>query len=238
MRQLWITLCFLLLILPLLSSCGSSYKTLVVAPQKIECTGIVSQKCLQVREVSSQNWEYLYGNIKAFDYQEGYEYKIKVKVKELKNPPQDASALVYTLVEVLSKEKTTTIATNKHAKDNTLQQVVYEAIARGRFLHISITEQQVEIYTSPGAADPATEQPITAKDWKEIVQIVDALELEDAAGLIPPTNDRARDAALPAQIKLIYTKGGFDSPTFDHKKPPPALEALVNRVLSMTKGID
>ena len=237
MRHLWITACFLLLIL-LLSCCGSSYKTLVVAPQKVECTEMVAQQCLKVREANSQNWEYLYEKIQAFDHQEGYEYTIKVKVKELKNPPQDASSLVYTLVEILSKEKVASaLSENKIPKEKELQKIIYEATARGRFLYIEITEQQIELYTAVGVAEPI-EQPITPKDWKELVTMVQVLELDDPSALVPPTNDRARDAALAAQIKITYTKGWFGSPTFDHKKPPPALETLVNRVLSMTKGID
>lgn len=45
------------------------------------------------------------GSIEKFEYEKGYEYKLLVKKTILKDPPADASNLVYTLIEVLSKEK-------------------------------------------------------------------------------------------------------------------------------------
>lgn len=85
----------------------SSEKTLIVASTKADCVGLDYQKCLLVKENETENWQYFYDSINGFSYQEGYEYVIKVSEKRIENPPQDASSLETTLVEVVSKiEKT------------------------------------------------------------------------------------------------------------------------------------
>lgn len=231
MRQLWITSSFLLLLLPFLSSCNNTYKTLFVAPQKVDCMGAAPQKCLQIRESADQNWENFYGNIQNFDYQEGYNYKVKVQVTELENPPQDASSLVYTLIEILSKEKAS------QAIESSLKSITYEASTRGQFLQIKVFPKQIEVFKARGVADPII-QEISSEEWQALVEAVNQLELQTINTLSAPSNDRARDAALAAQVSIKNDQGVYDSSIFDHKNPPPALETLVNQVLSITEGVD
>jgi hypothetical protein len=45
------------------------------------------------------------GSIEGFYYEKGFEYKLSVKKKLLKDPPQDSGNVIYILIEVLSKEK-------------------------------------------------------------------------------------------------------------------------------------
>jgi hypothetical protein len=82
-------------------------KTIIVASKTIDCQGIAAQKCLLIREVDKQNWNYFYDSIIGFNYEEGFEYEILISEKEIENPPQDASSIEYTLIKVFSKiEKT------------------------------------------------------------------------------------------------------------------------------------
>lgn len=86
---------------------GFNNKTLVIASEKIDCVGVTSQKCMLVREVDKQNWNYFYDSIIGFTYEAGFEYEILISEKQLENPPQDASSIAYTLIKVISKiEKT------------------------------------------------------------------------------------------------------------------------------------
>lgn len=235
MRQLWILGSFLLLLLPLFSSCNNTYKTLFVASQKVDCMGVAPQKCLQIRESSSQNWENFYGNIQNFDYQEGYHYKVKVQVTERENPPQDASALVYTLVEILSKEKAS--QEDNQTVESSLKSVIYEASTRGRFLQIKVFPKQIEVFNAQGVTEPIL-QEISKEEWENIVAAVNNIELQTINTLSPPSNDRARDAALAAQVTIKNDQGVYNSSIFDHKNPPAALEKLVNQVFSITEGVD
>ncbi len=83
-------------------------KTFYVADHLVDCVGVAPQKCMLIREKQTDEWSNFYGNIEGFNYEEGFEYLIKVKVKKIKNPPADGSSLKYTLLEVLRKRKTET----------------------------------------------------------------------------------------------------------------------------------
>jgi hypothetical protein len=82
-------------------------KTLIIASQKADCVGLVAQKCFLVKEQENQNWQYFYDSIKGFTYQEGFEYEIAISEDKIENPPQDASSIETTLIEVISKVKKT-----------------------------------------------------------------------------------------------------------------------------------
>ena len=43
-----------------------------------------------------------------FDYEKGYEYKVKARKTTLANPPQDGSSIVYDYLETISKKKVVT----------------------------------------------------------------------------------------------------------------------------------
>lgn len=82
---------------------SSTVSTLYIDSELIDCMGLVPQKCMLIREDPESNWEFFYDKIEGFDYQLGYDYKIKVVITEIQNPPADTSSLKYTLVEVLEK---------------------------------------------------------------------------------------------------------------------------------------
>jgi len=78
-------------------------KTLYVGPKLEDCTGVEAQKCLMVKESPDGEYQNFYQTIDGFDYEEGYEYEIVVKVEKVENPPADGSSLKYTLEKVVSK---------------------------------------------------------------------------------------------------------------------------------------
>jgi hypothetical protein len=61
---------------------------------------------IQYKFKESDNWMLLGENIAGFDYEEGYEYIIRVKMTKIKNPLQDQSGVQYTLIKIVSKTKT------------------------------------------------------------------------------------------------------------------------------------
>lgn len=81
----------------------SSKKTLIIASKKIDCMGFAPQSCFLVKEKDAQNWDYFYDNIAGFNYEAGFEYEVIVSEKEIENPPQDASSIETTLIEIISK---------------------------------------------------------------------------------------------------------------------------------------
>ncbi|MDL1914306.1 MAG: DUF4377 domain-containing protein [Bergeyella sp.] len=87
------------------SSKEGDMKTLIVASEVVDCSGVGKMKCLQVKENIEDNWELFYTGIEGFNHEPGYEYVLEVKVDTLQNVPADASSLKYTLVKEVSKTK-------------------------------------------------------------------------------------------------------------------------------------
>jgi glyoxylase-like metal-dependent hydrolase (beta-lactamase superfamily II) len=79
------------------------FSTLYVNSELVDCVGVAVQQCMLVRENPNTDWKSFYEQINGFEFQNGYEYKLKIKVTEIKNPPADASSLKYSLVEILEK---------------------------------------------------------------------------------------------------------------------------------------
>lgn len=87
-------------------SCSkSSNKIFLIADVKVDCDGIGSQKCLQIKAEGETNWNFLYDQIEGFDYEKGFFYKLKVEVTKIDNPTADQSSIHYRLIEVLDKSK-------------------------------------------------------------------------------------------------------------------------------------
>lgn len=93
---------FLLL---LLTSCATSNELFYIASEKQDCVGVAKMQCLLVKTDKHQaDWEYFYSNIKGFNFEEGFEYTLKVRVDEIKNPPADQANKEYTLIKIIEKK--------------------------------------------------------------------------------------------------------------------------------------
>jgi heat shock protein HslJ len=56
-----------------------------------------------VKENPEDDWTLFYDQIEGFEYEEGYEYELRILEEEVEDPPADASAIKWTLVEVASR---------------------------------------------------------------------------------------------------------------------------------------
>ena len=63
------------------------------------------------RKTPDDEYTLFYGEIQGFEYEPGYDYELTVEKTTVPNPPADASAFQYTLVEVVSKTPAATTAT-------------------------------------------------------------------------------------------------------------------------------
>ncbi|OSY89077.1 hypothetical protein WH52_04885 [Tenacibaculum holothuriorum] len=85
----------------------SDSKTIIVASEKRSCQGITQLSCFLIKEKENDSWEFFYNEIKGFDYEEGFEYKLLVSEKEINPVPADASSIETTLIRIISKEEKT-----------------------------------------------------------------------------------------------------------------------------------
>jgi heat shock protein HslJ len=84
---------------------GPRQKTVYVGPYQVECAGVGPQQCLLVKEDPNAEWTFFYDRIEGFEYEPGYEYELRVMEEKIANPPADASAIRWTLLEVVKKTR-------------------------------------------------------------------------------------------------------------------------------------
>lgn len=88
---------YIVFVLALLFSSCQEDKIFFVADRLGDC----ETPCLLVRENAAEDWTNFDGQIEGFDYEEGYEYQLKVKIEKNKAD----SSLKYTLLDLISKTK-------------------------------------------------------------------------------------------------------------------------------------
>ena len=98
------------LILLVLAACSPTTKTLYLGAKLVDCIGVAPQKCLLIKENPGDDYTYFYDKIEGFEWEEGFEYELRVEITKNSNPPADASSLHYRLVKVVNK---TAISTGK-----------------------------------------------------------------------------------------------------------------------------
>ena len=81
-------------------------KTLFIAPQLADCTGVGPQKCMLIKEGLEDEWTYFYDQIEGFKYEEGFTYELLVNEIQVPNPAADASSIRYELNNIVSKTPT------------------------------------------------------------------------------------------------------------------------------------
>lgn len=79
-------------------------RDVTVGPVEVECQGVGPQMCLVMDD------ELFYSSIEGFDHEPGYHYRLRIEVYDRwggQEPPADASAYGYRLIEVLEKTRET-----------------------------------------------------------------------------------------------------------------------------------
>lgn len=108
----WISALILVLIASVAVGCGTQdtlqedqgeVMTVFIGPELVDCEGEGPQKCMLVKENQEDDWGLFYDQIDGFDYEEGYNYKITVRVEDVPNPPAGGSSIRWILVDVISK---------------------------------------------------------------------------------------------------------------------------------------
>jgi hypothetical protein len=83
-------------------------KEILVAHFLSDCVGVGPQQCLNVRESVEDEWTLRYDPIEGFEHETGYEYRLIINETTISDPPADASAMRWTLVEELQKKSVAT----------------------------------------------------------------------------------------------------------------------------------
>ncbi|MGB0386655.1 MAG: DUF4377 domain-containing protein [Ardenticatenaceae bacterium] len=80
-------------------------KTVFIGAEQVDCRAGAGgpRKCLLIKDDPNAEWEFFYDNIAGFEWQEGIEYELRVRITPVENPPADASSLTYELIEIVNQ---------------------------------------------------------------------------------------------------------------------------------------
>jgi len=78
-------------------------KTVFVGPVMVDCEGEGPQKCMLVKEYFDDPYMLFYNQIEGFEYQEGFDYELRIQEQVVENPPAGGSSIRWILLEQISK---------------------------------------------------------------------------------------------------------------------------------------
>lgn len=128
----------------------------------------------------------------------------------------------------------TTFNISYHSQDDCILQ--YESISRGSYLSIHISSNQIILKTTPD--DKGELIPISQYQWKQLIQKLNQINLENISKEEAPSKKRLYDGAAHAQLLII--KGGkhYQSQPFDHGHPPKGISSLVKAILTLSQTVE
>lgn len=132
-----------------------------------------------------------------------------------------------------------TVSSNALTSETNMQNempiIKYEANARGLALAVKVENQILYVSRVRDFKDYEEKIKISDADWKEIVTLTKAVDLDKVKDLKWPTEKRYYDGAAHANI--FFISGGIEYPAngFDHGYPPVEIEKLVNKILKLTE---
>lgn len=156
---------------------------------KTECSSFALEMCLRAKTTENGSWEFFYDRIEGLDYEWGNTYKIKVKIIDIANPPEDSSSKRYQLLTVLQQLP---------ESDQTLFDV---SVSRASGLIERVGERQYRIY---GDKDMTCQQAVCDS--------IDSLIAQDQAMLIEVHHQE--DVTQPlvvTQVKCSASRDDFIS---------------------------
>ena len=128
--------------------------------------------------------------------------------------------------------------TNLNSENSTRMQnyskISYEASTRGFYEKIWITNDSITI-TNDRDHKVLTQHPTSKQDWNDLMTLLKDVNIKDLPNLESPTATRNYDGAAIATLTVEVDKTETKSNNFDHGNPPKAIEAVVNKVLSIKK---
>ena len=125
----------------------------------------------------------------------------------------------------MNSEKTSNVA-----QDNTI--IWYEATTRGFYEKIWVTKDSITV-TNDRDLIEKTSFTTQSADWNELTTLLKEVDLKALPELEAPTSLRHHDGAAFATLGVTKDKAEIISNSFDNGYPPKAIEAVVNKVLSM-----
>ena len=120
-------------------------------------------------------------------------------------------------------------------QDNT-PTIEYSAISRGGFKTVKVSQASI-IYKKSRAENEQT-KACTQKQWDELINHLDKIDLNEISELEPPSKKHLFDGALHATLSVSLNGKTYQTKTFDHGNPPEKIAELVKYILTIGGEIE
>lgn len=114
--------------------------------------------------------------------------------------------------------------------------IEYSALSRGYYKHITMNNKEITVINKRNIK-PIT-KTCSEKIWEDLISILKTVDIENIPNLKPPTQKRLYDGAAIANLKITHKGSTYETVSFDHGNPPRELEALINKILSVSENIE
>ena len=108
----------------------------------------------------------------------------------------------------------------------------YEANTRGAYLK-RLVKQDTAIAIKTRGGLPV-QNTLAKNDWNSLLTLLSKVDVTKIPELKAPSDKRAYDGAMMAELKVIYKDKTYQTPTFDHGNPPAEIKDLVNKILEVS----
>lgn len=115
--------------------------------------------------------------------------------------------------------------------------VWYEATTRGFYQKIWITKDSVTMTSDRNLMEKVS-YPTPEGDWDALLELIMDINIDDLPNLEAPTGKRHYDGAAFATLAIVKGEDEIKSNNFDHGYPPEAIEAIVNKVMSIKEKFE
>lgn len=116
--------------------------------------------------------------------------------------------------------------------DNKDLTVEYRASTRGFFELITIKGDSL-LFTNDYNLKRINKFAITSKEKERFVRLLSELDITKLSELEPPSKTHQYDAAPAAFLKITKGEDEYMTPSFDHGKPPKAINDIIEKILSI-----
>jgi hypothetical protein len=114
--------------------------------------------------------------------------------------------------------------------------ITYEAVSRGFFEEISISNNSLTICNDINRKDYKNYK-LSEENWNTCLELLSKIDLDSLPKLKSPTSYRHIDGAAHATLIIKDGNKKIRSNTFDHGHPPKEIKELVEKLLTLKKMV-
>lgn len=112
----------------------------------------------------------------------------------------------------------------------------YSTSSRSAYKYIKVDENTISLSKKRGGK--SLEIPSNVAQWETLVELSNAIEIENLSDIKAPSKKFLFDGAALAHFRITSNGTTYESSPFDHGNPPKEIARLVKEILSIVENIE